>query len=239
MLETNLILYLIVGLLGAILGSFLLHEYDNYGKVKTGLKLRSTCDHCGEQLKVTSLIPIFSFLIQKGRSTCCNKSLSYKYLISEIGLASFFMVCLYFDNLTSIGLLFPALMLIALIDEKFKEIPFVLNIYLLLWIALNSNVGENLISAVLVGLFLIFLYWSYLFIKKTEGLGLGDIILLISISLYYGLPEIFYLITISSCLLLLKIIISQKYKEQHAFGSWIVLTFGIFILFQEFYGFAG
>ena len=103
---------------------------------------------------------------------------------------------------------------------------------------LNSNVGENLIV----------LHWlviltisarSYLFIKKTEGLGLGDIILLISISLYYGFPEIFYLITISSCLLLLKIIISQKYKEQHAFGSWIVLTFGTFILFQEFYGFAG
>ena len=237
--ESSLIPYLIVGFLGAILGSFLLHEYDNYGKTNNRLKLRSRCDHCGEQLRFKNLIPILSFLLQKGKSTCCNKKLSYKYLISEIGLASFFMVCLYFDNLTSIGLLFPALLLIALIDEKFKEIPLVLNLYLLLWITLNSNVGENLISAALIGLFLLFLYWSYLFIKKTEGLGLGDIILLISISLYYGFPEIFYLITISSCLLLLKIIISQKYKEQHAFGSWIVLTFGTFILFQEFYGFAG
>ena len=239
MLETTLISYLIVGFLGATLGSFLLHEYDNYGNAKNGLKLRSVCDHCGKQLSAKNLIPIFSFLVQGGRSTCCHKNLSNKYFISEIGLAGFFMVCLYFDNLTSIGILFPALLLIALIDEKFKEIPLVLNIYLLLWITLNSNVGENLISAALVGLFLLFLYWSYLFIKKTEGLGLGDIILLISISLYFGFPEIFYLITISSCLLLLKIIISQKYKEQHAFGSWIVLTFGTFILFQEFYGFAG
>ena len=41
MLETTLISYLIVGFLGAILGSFLLHEYDNYGKAKNGLKLRS------------------------------------------------------------------------------------------------------------------------------------------------------------------------------------------------------
>ena len=39
MLETTLISYLIVGFLGAILGSFLLHEYDNYGKAKNGLKL--------------------------------------------------------------------------------------------------------------------------------------------------------------------------------------------------------
>ena len=239
MLESSLISYLIVGFLGAILGSFLLHEYDNYGKTNNRLKLRSRCDHCGEQLKFKNLIPILSFLMQKGKSTCCNKKLSYKYLISEIGLASFFMVCLYFDNLTTVGLLFPALLLVALIDEKFKEIPLVLNIYVLLWISLNSNIGENLMASALVGLFLLSLYFGYLFLRKTEGIGLGDVILLTSISLYYGLPEIFYLITISSCLLLLKIIISQKYKEQHAFGSWIVLTFGAFILFQEFYVFVG
>ena len=117
MLETTLISYLIVSFLGAILGSFLLHEYDNYGKAKNGLKLRSVCDHCGKQLSAKNLIPIFSFLVQGGRSTCCDKNLSSKYFISEIGLASFFVVCLYFDNLTSIGLLFPALLLIALIDE--------------------------------------------------------------------------------------------------------------------------
>ena len=237
--ESSLISYLIVGFLGAILGSFLLHEYDNYGKTNNRLKLRSRCDHCGEQLKFKNLIPILSFLMQKGESTCCNKKLSYKYLISEIGLASFFMVCLYFDNLTTVGLLFPALLLVALIDEKFKEIPLVLNIYVLLWISLNSNIGENLMASALVGLFLLSLYCGYLFLRKTEGIGLGDVILLTSISLYYGLPEIFYLITISACLLLLKIIISQKYKEQHAFGSWIVLTFGAFILFQEFYVFVG
>ena len=237
--ESSLISYLIVGFLGAILGSFLLHEYDNYGKTNNRLKLRSRCYHCGEQLKFKNLIPILSFLMQKGESTCCNKKLSYKYLISEIGLASFFMVCLYFDNLTTVGLLFPALLLVALIDEKFKEIPLVLNIYVLLWISLNSNIGENLMASALVGLFLLSLYCGYLFLRKTEGIGLGDVILLTSISLYYGLPEIFYLITISACLLLLKIIISQKYKEQHAFGSWIVLTFGAFILFQEFYGFVG
>ena len=237
--ESSLISYLIVGFLGAILGSFLLHEYDNYGKTNNRLKLRSRCDPCGEQLKFKNLIPILSFLMQKGESTCCNKKLSYKYLISEIGLASFFMVCLYFDNLTTVGLLFPALLLVALIDEKFKEIPLVLNIYVLLWISLNSNIGENLMASALVGLFLLSLYCGYLFLRKTEGIGLGDVILLTSISLYYGLPEIFYLITISACLLLLKIIISQKYKEQHAFGSWIVLTFGAFILFQEFYVFVG
>ena len=39
MFETTLISYLIVGFLGAILGSFLMHEYDNYGKAKKRLKI--------------------------------------------------------------------------------------------------------------------------------------------------------------------------------------------------------
>ena len=75
MLETSLITYLTVGFLGAILGSFLLHEYDNYGNAKNRLKLRSVCDHCGKQLSAKNLIPIFSFLVQGGRSTCCNKKI--------------------------------------------------------------------------------------------------------------------------------------------------------------------
>ena len=235
--EPTVISYLLVGFLGAILGSFLLHEYDNYGKGKDKPKLRSLCDHCGEQLKAKNLVPIFSYLAQKGYSDCCNKKLSFKYLISEIGLASFFIACFYYEKLTTIGLLFPALLLIALIDEKFKEIPIVLNIYLLLWISLNSDITENIIASATIGLFLATLYFGYLWVRKIEGLGIGDIILLTVICLYYGFPEIFYLLTISSCLLLLKIIISQKYKDRHAFGSWIVLTFGVFILFQEFYVF--
>ena len=104
---------------------------------------------------------------------------------------------------------------------------------------LTANFYDNLIFLGLIVFFLLTLYWGYLKFRKIEGLGLGDIILLSSISLYLGFPFALYLITISASLLLLKIIASRKYKERHAFGSWIALTFGAFILFQEFYGFAG
>ena len=87
--------------------------------------------------------------------------------------------------------------------------------------------------------FLLGLYWGYKKYRKVEGLGLGDIILLGSVSLYLGFPSALYLITISASLLIIKIIASRKYQERHAFGSWIAFTFGAFILFREFYGFAG
>ena len=237
--EPMIVSYFFAAVFGAVLASFLVHEYDNYGSVNKTAKLRSVCDHCGQQLNAYNLVPIFSYIFQLGKSTCCKKRLSLKYLFTELALAAFFVLCVYMGNLFSLGLIIPTLILLALIDEKYQEIPIGLNIFIFIWVIANASFIENLLFAGAVALFLLTLYWGYLKYRKVEGLGLGDIILLGSVSLYLGFPSALYLITISASLLLLKIIASRRYQERHAFGSWIVLTFGAFILFQEFYGFAG
>ena len=237
--ESMIVSYFFAAVFGAVLASFLVHEYDNYDSDNKTAKLRSICDHCGKNLNALNLVPIFSFVFQLGKSSCCKKSLSFKYLFTEMALAAFFVLCVYMGNLFSLGLIIPALILLALIDEKYQEIPIGLNIFIFIWVIANASFIENLLFAVAVALFLLTLYWGYLKYRKVEGLGLGDIVLLGSVSLYLGFPYALYLITISASLLLLKIISSRRYQERHAFGSWIVLTFGAFILFQEFYGFAG
>lgn len=237
--EPMIVSYFFAAMFGAMLASFLVHEYDNYANDNKAVKFRSVCDHCGQQLNAYNLVPIFSFVFQLGKSSCCKKSLSSKYLFTELALAAFFVLCVYMGNLFSLGLIVPALILLALIDEKYQEIPIGLNIFIFIWVIANVSFIENLLFAGVVVLFLLTLYWGYLKYRKVEGLGLGDIILLGSVSLYLGFPSALYLITISASLLIIKIIISRKYKERHAFGSWIVLTFGAFILFQEFYGFVG
>ena len=237
--EPMIVSYFFAAVFGAVLASFLVHEYDNYTNDNKSVKFRSVCDHCGHQLNAFNLVPIFSFVFQLGKSSCCKKSLSFKYLFTEMALAAFFVLCVYMGNLFSLGLIIPALILLALIDEKYQEIPIGLNIFIFIWVIANASFIENLLFAGAVALFLLTLYWGYLKYRKVEGLGLGDIILLGSVSLYLGFPYALYLITISASLLLLKIIASRRYQERHAFGSWIVLTFGAFILFQEFYGFVG
>ena len=237
--EPMIVSYFFAAVFGAVLASFLVHEYDNYTNDNKSVKFRSVCDHCGHQLNAFNLVPIFSFVFQLGKSSCCKKSLSFKYLFTEMALAAFFVLCVYMGNLFSLGLIIPALILLALIDEKYQEIPIGLNIFIFIWVIANASFIENLLFAGAVALFLLTLYWGYLKYRKVEGLGLGDIILLGSVSLYLGFPYALYLITISASLLLLKIVASRRYQERHAFGSWIVLTFGAFILFQEFYGFAG
>jgi len=239
MVEPMIVSYFFTAVFGAVLASFLVHEYDNYGSDNKTAKFRSICDHCGKNLNALNLIPIFSYIFQLGKSTCCKKRLSFKYLFTELTLAAFFILCAYMGNLFSLGLIVPALILLALIDEEYQEIPIGLNVFLFIWVIANATFIDNLLFTGVVVFFLLGLYWGYLKYRKVEGLGLGDIILLGSISLYLGFPNALYLITISASLLLLKIIVSRKYQERHAFGSWIVLTFGAFILFQEFYGFAG
>ena len=237
--EPMIVSYFFAAVFGAVLASFLVHEYDNYANDNKAAKFRSVCDHCGQQLNAYNLVPIFSYIFQLGKSTCCKKRLSSKYLFTELALAAFFVLCVHMGNLFSLGLIIPALILLALIDEKYQEIPIGLNLFIFIWVIANATFIENLFFAGAVALFLMTLYWGYLKYRKVEGLGLGDIILLGSVSLYLGFPYALYVITISASLLLLKIIGSRRYQERHAFGSWIVLTFGAFILFQEFYGFAG
>ncbi|URQ62903.1 prepilin peptidase [SAR86 cluster bacterium] len=146
----------------------------------------------------------------------------------------------FFDQL-SVGLLISLLIFLIFLDERYKEIPITLNFLIIILVTISiPNISLNdYVAPLIVMAFLLLIYFGFLLIKKKEGMGLGDIILIFSISLFIGFPNILYLITIASSLLLLKIIFTQKYKEQHAFGSWLAGVFLTFILFQEFYVFEG
>lgn len=139
---------------GLIVGSFLnvlIWRYDPNQSVFTPAAIggRSHCPHCKKRLKWFELIPIFSFLMQRGRCQSCNRSLSFQYPIVELLTGAIFVaVPLFFSSfyrlsnlapgeqyglylLIAIGVLaFLALLLIAAIDLKHYIIPDELNIIL-------------------------------------------------------------------------------------------------------------
>ena len=232
-------------ILGGILASWGTYIYDNYRILTTVsykkiFTARSKCDHCKKQLKLINLIPLFSYIFQRGKSSCCNKPISRKYFFIE-SLGIFVGVIMTFFDQISVGLLLCLLIFLIFLDERYKEIPITLNLLIIILVTISiPNISLNsYVVPLIVMAFLLLIYFGFLLIKKKEGIGLGDIILLFSISLFIGFPNILYLITIASSLLILKIIYTQKYKEQHAFGSWLAGIFLIFILFQEFYVFEG
>ncbi len=237
------------GIVGAIIASWLVQEYDNYGKkysyfLKKFIR-RSECDFCQKKLNFYELVPILSFVLQKGKSTCCNKILPKKYIVFETLGAIIFLIgaLCSFINISILALL---LIFLIFVDERYKEIALWNNLSLLIWVlheVINrltfNEILINLIGAVSAVLVLIFIYVFYKAIRKREGIGIGDIVLLFSTFLYFGIPLSFYLLTAASLSLILKIIITGKYKNEHAFGSWIAGFFLIFTLFREFYEIAG
>lgn len=77
--------------LGAIIGSFLnvVSFRHNTGRSIGG---RSGCMSCGVRLSWHELIPIFSFLAQRGRCRSCSAKISRQYLVVEIITGLVFVV---------------------------------------------------------------------------------------------------------------------------------------------------
>ena len=74
-------LYLILGL---FLGSFLNNVAYRLVKGEEFLFSRSKCPYCKKELSWYELIPIISFIIQKGRCRNCKNKISLRYPLTEI-----------------------------------------------------------------------------------------------------------------------------------------------------------
>jgi leader peptidase (prepilin peptidase)/N-methyltransferase len=114
--------------LGAIVGSFLnvvILRY-NTGRTITG---RSGCAQCGAQLRWFELLPIVSFLIQKGKCRTCGSKISWQYPLVELLTALLFVlsyVTFGIENVLGlvISLVIWSLLVVILVyDMRHKIIP--------------------------------------------------------------------------------------------------------------------
>ncbi len=82
-------------ILGACLGSFLnvVAHRSIQGRSWWGRE-RSICESCGHVLGVRELIPLLSYIIQKGRCVHCGKKFSVRYFLVEL------ITCLAFIAIT-------------------------------------------------------------------------------------------------------------------------------------------
>ena len=91
-MEIALINLILIFVIGCFIGSFLNLVSD---RILTESKIivdRSKCDTCGKPLKPKNLIPILSFIIQKGRCSNCKSKISWYYPFSEVLAGLFFVL---------------------------------------------------------------------------------------------------------------------------------------------------
>lgn len=81
---------------GTIIGSFLNVLVLRYG-ARSLFRTRSACGSCGKSLSASELIPLFSFLLQRGRCRGCRSRISWQYPLVEL-LTGFVFAAIFWKH---------------------------------------------------------------------------------------------------------------------------------------------
>jgi prepilin signal peptidase PulO-like enzyme (type II secretory pathway) len=122
----NVVYYIFTFVAGTFFGSFLNVVADRSVNGESILFGRSHCDHCKKPLGPKNLIPLISFIIQKGKCEKCKKKLSYYYPISEIMTGALFVFSAYLTGV------FKGLDVFVL--SSFVFFTFLMSIYIVLFL---------------------------------------------------------------------------------------------------------
>ena len=94
--------YFFVFAFGTIIGSFLNVVILRYNTGESIVVGGSKCLACAKKLKWYELVPIFSFVLQKGKCRECFSKISWQYTIIEIITGSLFLL-IYNFNFSALG----------------------------------------------------------------------------------------------------------------------------------------
>jgi leader peptidase (prepilin peptidase)/N-methyltransferase len=185
------ILKIIYGfLLGAALGSFILVVATRSHKEENWWSGRSKCDDCGKTLKWYELIPIFSFIFQRGRCKSCRAKLSILYPAVELFTGIITSYLIYRFNISFqfllVLLIFISLINLFISDLLYMELSDLFMFTAIIFAMLYQFLyGAFSFTAILFGG--LFFGVQYL-LTQGKGLGEGDIILGLIMGLLLGWP---------------------------------------------------
>ncbi|MEI6730795.1 MAG: prepilin peptidase [Pseudomonadota bacterium] len=144
----------------------------------------SYCPKCHSKVGAIGLIPVFSWLIQRGKCRNCKSTISLRYPLIELSLGLTFclIVYLYGLSLTTLFLLLLASELLILIvtDLEHYIIPDSIQIALLITgLSYRIHSGSELSDIFITSIFGLsiglLLHYGYLYLRKKDALGLGDV----------------------------------------------------------------
>lgn len=127
-----MILYSIVFVLGSIIGSFLNVCICRMPREESIIFPSSRCPLCRTPIKIWDNIPIFSWLILKGKCRACSGKISFRYPLVEALNAAIYVLLLWRFGFVWETLIYfilaSALIVITFIDLDFQIIPDVITV---------------------------------------------------------------------------------------------------------------
>ncbi len=202
---------------GLIIGSFLNVCIHRWPRGRSVVRPRSHCVRCRKTIAWYDNIPIVSYVILGGQCRHCGRHISVRYPLVELitGLLFFYFVFTMGPTAAALKMCFFSAMLIALVfsdlekrilpDELtlggaiaglvfavFVPVPDITAQALLWMFGLNvTGIGQSVAEAALGSLLPAFFLWGggwlYEKIRHREGLGLGDVKLIVMVGAFLGL----------------------------------------------------
>ena len=231
-------LYFFVFIFGAVIGSFLNVVILRLNTGQSIVFGQSKCFSCAKKLRWRELLPVFSFLLLRGKCSACKTKISWQYPIVEITTGLLFLSIvnqssiINYLNIIYLWTVFSFLIIIAVYDYRHQIIPnlFVWIFNILAFAGLFFNFGKFDLNGLLAG-FVLFTFFALLWgISKSKWMGFGDAKLALGIGWLLGMARGAAAITLAFWIgaiagLLLIYLNKNKYglKSSVAFGPFMIL----------------
>jgi leader peptidase (prepilin peptidase) / N-methyltransferase len=198
---------------GLLWGSFLNVVIYRTPREMSVVRPPSTCPGCGARIKPYDNVPVFSWLLLRGKARCCGVKISPRYPLVELagGLLSLAIVEVYLRSLppgTSLARagavylsyfsLSLALVAAAFIDAEHMYLPDTITIGgTVLGVATATLRGMGLVPSIVSAVAGFVVVWLPLIviyprIRGKQGMGLGDAKLVMLAGAWFGLFGVFY-----------------------------------------------
>jgi len=227
----ELVAGLYVFVVGLCFGSF----YNVVGlrmpENKSIIRPRSSCPHCHHQLKAIELIPVVSYILQRGKCKKCGTKISFVYPLMELITGLLFVLAL--SEATSIGFLVVSLTFISMLviitvsDIAYqlildKHLIFFMVVFIIERIMFKNIQLTNFLDFVLM--YVVVWLFAVIMTKilKKEALGGGDIKLLAVNAFMLGFVNTLVSIFIAAVIALVAILLSKK-RDYIAFGPFLAI----------------
>ena len=234
-------IYVTVFIIGTILGSF----YNVVGyRIPKGESIifpSSHCPKCNHKLKFYELIPILSYIIQKGKCKKCQKKIPIFYPIFELITGLLFALTYKVFGLTPQYILaitfISMLIIITISDLLYMIIPDSVLIFFTSIIIIEKIIIYGLnqgLTAIINGLvaFLLMLTLKKLgdILFKKESMGGGDIKLMFTIGMTLNYQQAILSVFAGSIIGLPISIIMLKNKKEHIIPFGPLISIGAIII---------
>ena len=202
---------------------------------------RSHCPKCGYVLKWYDLIPLLSYIMLLGKCRSCQTKISSQYPIIELlNGAAYLGIYLYWGltwQTVIACLLFSSLLVVFMIDLRYKIIPNGLVLFILVLGVIQTFLTGDYICHI-IGFFIVSGILILLSLMVKNGMGMGDIKLMAAAGLLLGWDKILLALMIGAIigsvvgisLIMLKMI---KPREAIPFGPFLATGIMTAMLFGE------